>query len=274
MKTINYFLAIACVAIVFSCKQASEKATETVTEEVTEATRTVSEEVLINVDENFTSKYSPKAAASIMLAMDSLSLVDFSSNYAKIDVAKEDTWSTFNDAIVNNATIPIECWNSRPKKIEELTDGVLLDAYSFERGDEVKLGLLGFLNVNLSKKQKAIVVEFSQKGTQYCSGKTYKYFVGARLMMKITRSKNNAKLNTPQQVTASVIFGRAEVIYSLKTFGIVGPGIAELNKVGSLSEDTYQGFMQAISKLIVDMYKEKSDFIITPILNPLESNGS
>ncbi|WP_422105066.1 hypothetical protein [Winogradskyella sp.] len=93
-------------------------------------------------------------------------------------------------------------------------------------------------------------------------------------MMKITKSDKKAKLNTPQQITASVIFGRAEVTYSLKTFGIVGPGISKLSKTGALTEDTYQAFIQEISNLIVEMYKENSSFIVTPQPLPFKNNGA
>lgn len=171
--------------------------------------------------------------------------------------------STF-DVIKGARFAKNSCWQDRPKLITDLTDGVLVDAYSFKKGDERKLGLLGFLNVSLSKNQKVIVVEYSQEGTQYCNNQKYKFGVGARLMMKVTASKRNAKLNTPQQITASVIFDRAEVTYSLKTFGITGPGVGRLNKTGTLSEDTYQEFIQEISRLIVDMYKKDNTFIVVP----------
>lgn len=167
--------------------------------------------------------------------------------------------------------LPPDCWIDRPKTIQELTDGVLIYSYSFDKDDQAKLGLLGFLNVDITNKQKVMIVEYSQSGSQYCNDKKLKYGVGARLMMKITNYKNNARLNTPQQVTASVIFGRAEVTYSLQTFGITGAGIAQLNKTGSLTENTYPEFRENISELIQDIYSEDSSYIITPQLLPLQS---
>lgn len=73
-----------------------------------------------------------------------------------------------------------------------------------------------------------------------------------------------AKLNTPQQITASVIFDKAEVTFSMRTVGITGPSIASLNKAGTMSENTYTNFMTEVSKLIVEMYKDNSGIIIKP----------
>ncbi|WP_422105065.1 hypothetical protein [Winogradskyella sp.] len=59
-------------------------------------------------------------------------------------------------AITLNAMAGIDdCWTSRPKSIKDLTDGVLIDAYSFVRGDEKKLGLLGFFNTTIEKGKKS-----------------------------------------------------------------------------------------------------------------------
>ena len=181
-----------------------------------------------------------------------------------VNPKNNDTWSTVFTEEFLVGFADNDCWNNRPKTIYDLTDGVLIDVYSFEKGDEKKLDILGFFNINLEKNQKVVVIEFLQEGTQFCSNKRYKYGVGARLMLHITKVKNKAKLATPQQITASVIFGFAEVKFSLKTFGIVGPGVANLNSAGSLSEDTYQQFLQEISELIKAMYTGNKQFIITP----------
>ena len=261
MKLAKVIYLILFLVIILSCRE--EKA-----EHATEAGEDVesTEEVFINYDENFHSIYAAKNISDFNLDMSDdeiesvgkqLAIFNSMENNEKIDNLK---------GIIEN-----ECWNVRPKTIRDLTDGVLIDAYSFDKGDEKKLGLFGFFNIELSDKQKVIIVEYSQEGTQYCDSKPIKYGIGARLMMKVNKSKRNAKLNTPQQITASVIFGRAEVTYSLKTFGITGPGIGKLNKTGSLSEDTYQEFIQQISNLIVEMYKKESSFIVVPQPLPLKN---
>ncbi|WP_276366240.1 hypothetical protein [Chryseolinea sp. H1M3-3] len=168
------------------------------------------------------------------------------------------------DPIVKIPEEFLACLPTAPTRIQDLKDGVILDAYEFKRGDEAKLGFLGFLNVEIADDEKITVVEFSQTGSQVCNGNQLKYGIGARMMMRVRSKKRSAKLNTPQQITASVIFGKAEVTYSLKTFGVSGPGVGNLVKLGTLTENTYQEFMQGISDLIVDAYNNNSAFVINP----------
>ncbi|RIV47529.1 hypothetical protein [Flagellimonas pelagia] len=224
------------------------------------------DDVEIKIDENFKSVFEPQSSTLIKIDEADYDMDKFTEQLKNLELSNAAIKKEDIDYLV-----PADCWEDRPKSIEDLTDGVLIDAYSFEKGDEGKLGLLGFFGVELSKKQKVIVVEYSQEGTQRCDGENYKYGVGARLMMKVTKSKRNAKLNTPQQITASAIFGRAEVTYSLKTFGITGPGVAGLSKSGGLSEDTYQEFLQDISNLIIEMYKDESQFIVDPKPLPIKN---
>ena len=275
MESKKLLIVLTTFLLLFSCKEDKKSTKDTngvavevagkVTEEtkaaadkVTEgvdAAKDLGDEVEIKYDKNFKSIYTPKSLESFNFSKTNLD--NFSKGLKELD-------DNINNNSGFNSFYGSDCWDNRLTKIEELTDGVLIDAYSFDQGDESKLGLLGFFNVELSKKQKVIVVEYSQEGTQYCGDKRIKFGIGARLMMKVTRSKRSAKLNTPQQITASVVFGKAEVTYSLRTFGITGPGIGKLNKTGSLSEDTYQEFIQEISNLIVEMYKNESSFKVVP----------
>lgn len=158
----------------------------------------------------------------------------------------------------------ITCQSTAPKDIKGLLDGVSLQAYEYQKGDELSLAALGFANITFGKSEKVTVVEFSQTGSQMCSGEQLHYGVGARMMLRIRNMKGNAKVNTPQQISASVTFGRAEVTYSMKTFGIVGPGVSNLVKNGDLTGDTYVEFLKSISELIISMYDPKSPYIVTP----------
>ena len=139
-----------------------------------------------------------------------------------------------------------------------------LDAYKFDKNNQAKLGFLGFGNINIEDNETVIVVEYKQTGTQICDNLQLFYGVGARIMMQIKSKKTNAKVNTPQQISASVTFGRADVLFSVKTFGITGPGVARLIKSGTMTENTYVEFLNEISTLIVDSYSDSTKFEITP----------
>ena len=158
----------------------------------------------------------------------------------------------------------LDCMEKAPKSIHDLKDGLLFESYSFTNNDSIKLNLLGFSNVDFKKIDKVIVVEYSQTGSIICDNEKLKFGIGARMMMKIKKTGFNAKLDSPYQVSASVIFGKANVTFSVITFGIVGPGTKSLIKSGSLTEDTYTQFINTIANLIVDAYKENSDIVITP----------
>jgi len=147
-----------------------------------------------------------------------------------------------------------QCANQGPKTIQDLKDGVIIDAYDFLDGDEKALGLLGFFNIDIKKHERVTIIEYVQKGSILCKNKKKSYGIGARLMMRVTSHKRKAKLDTPQQITASVIFGQATVKFSMHTFGITGPGVANLNKVGSITENTYSSFVTGISSLLEEFY--------------------
>jgi hypothetical protein len=158
------------------------------------------------------------------------------------------------------------CFAQRPRRIEDLKDGVVIDAYDFVDGDEKRLGLLGFLNIDIKKHERVTVIEYLQKGSMECNGKTTSYGIGARLMMRVKSHKRNARLDTPQQITASVVFGKATVRFSMHTFGITGPGVAHLNRAGSITESTYTNFINAISELLAEAYEGGQKYIIEPQL--------
>lgn len=156
------------------------------------------------------------------------------------------------------------CQQMAPKSIQDLKDGVVIDAYDFFDGDEKALGLLGFFNVDIKKEERITVIEYLQKGSIACNNRTKKYGIGARLMMRVISHTKKARLDTPQQITASVIFGQATVKFSMHTLGITGPGVAHLNMSGSITENTYSSFILSISELLKQAYEGTGQFIICP----------
>lgn len=170
-------------------------------------------------------------------------------------------------SLSDNPTIDskkLECIKKGPKNIHDLNDGLLFDAYEFTKEDKGKLGFLGFANINFNNFDKIIVVEYSQTGSYTCEGERLKFGVGARMLMKIKKTGFGAKLDSPYQIAASVIYGKANVSFSVKTFGIVGPGVERLIKSGSLQEDTYTRFVNDIANLIVEAYQDNGKLTVTP----------
>lgn len=158
----------------------------------------------------------------------------------------------------------LTCQQNAPKAIQDLRDGVVIDAYDFFDGDEKTLGLFGFFNVDIKKQERVTVIEYLQKGSVPCNNKTNQYGIGARLMMRVISHTRKARLDTPQQITASVIFGQATVKFSMHTLGITGPGVAHLNMSGSVTENTYSSFISSISDLLRQAYDGTEQFIICP----------
>ncbi|MGD1945512.1 MAG: hypothetical protein ACFB0A_04395 [Croceivirga sp.] len=158
----------------------------------------------------------------------------------------------------------VSCRQNAPKTIQELQNGVVIDAYDFYDGDEKALNLLGFLNVDIKKQERITVIEYLQRGSVFCDNKTKQFGIGARLMMRVISHTRKARLDTPQQITASVIFGQATVKFSMHTLGITGPGVAHLNMSGSVTENTYSSFIAGISNLLKEAYNGTEHFIICP----------
>lgn len=165
---------------------------------------------------------------------------------------------------VNISPAMEQCIKSGPKDIHGLNDGLAVRAYEFDRTQAARLRWLGFVGVNFNNIDKLTVIEYCQTGSQICNQQLLKYGIGARLMMKIKKTDSKAKIDTPHQVGASVIFNMASVQFELMTFGIVGPGTSALVSAGTLSEDTYTKFIHSISSLLIEAYKTPSQFIITP----------
>ena len=56
------------------------------------------------------------------------------------------------------------CILSVPLAIQDLKDGVVIDAYDFFDGDEKALNLLGFFNIDIRKQERITVIEYLQRG--------------------------------------------------------------------------------------------------------------
>jgi hypothetical protein len=158
----------------------------------------------------------------------------------------------------------LPCYADRPTKIQELTEMANFRFLNCEDSDELSLGLLGFFNISKKNYKKMLIVEYAQTGNKLCGNKLLRYGVGARMILKVSRASWFAKLHTPQQMTASVIFGRATVEYEIVTFGITGPALSAFAKPGVLHEDSYGNFIREMGTLMLDVYKNKSAYIITP----------
>lgn len=157
------------------------------------------------------------------------------------------------------------CYNhpSAPKTIKDLNYGISLEATKIEKDNSGDLSLFGFGNISLGKKETAIVVEFMQYGFQKCDSVNLTYGVGARMLMHVKVRKGNAKVDSPQEVSASIIFNKASAKFSIKTFGIVGPGVASLVRAGTVTENTYPEFIKEIANLISNAYQSE-EYTITP----------
>jgi hypothetical protein len=242
MKTKSILLFILIAIIIGGCDNDGSVQTDPKTKEF----------VPINVD---SIKLEPELEQVIQL---------FNKNSNQMGIVSED--SLFNDGYIEIPERFKRCLDSStaPKGIRDLKYGMSLDAYKFDKNNQVKLGFLGFGNTDIEDNETVIVVEYKQTGTQRCDNLQLFYGVGARIMMHIKSKKRNAKVNTPQQISASVTFGRADVLFSVKTFGITGPGVARLIKSGTMTENTYVEFLNEISSLIVDSYSDTTRFEITP----------
>jgi hypothetical protein len=181
-------------------------------------------------------------------------------------VAPEATMLIDSALKMNNSSIPPEynCLADAPKNITDLTSGVRVLTYQFDRNNQIGLSLLGFAGVNLGSHERAIVVEYCQTGDKYCNDKNIEYCIGARMCMKINIINHNAKVETPQQVAASVTFGYVNVTYEIITVGITGSGVADLVRQGTMTESTYTDFLTKIAGIIIDIYKPNSQYIISP----------
>ena len=180
----------------------------------------------------------------------------------KEDVRKNENY--FREKQPSTSNPDSNCESQKPTTIEDLTEGLSLTTHLFNKDNQSAISLFGFGNINIGKNQQVIIVEYFQTGNHFCQENTTRYGIGARMMIKATQKKRSAKLNTPQQISASITFEYAEAEFNIKTVGITGPGTTKLIQAGKLSEDTYSKFLNSISNLILDAYEAKGDYRITP----------
>lgn len=224
-----------------------------------------SQKALINKSGSFNNKSTVVDVETIKLSEELENIATDTDSYSDWSNAQNDSSNIDEGYLIIPEKFKkcLEAANS-PKTINDLKYGISLDSYKFEKKTQAKLGFLGFGNVELEDKETAIVVEYKQAGTQVCNNMQLFYGVGARILMKVQSKKRNARVDTPQQISASITYGDANVSYSVKTFGIVGPGVSRLIKSGTMSENTYTDFLNEISALIIDSYQNSSSFTITP----------
>lgn len=107
-------------------------------------------------------------AAKINLEGEMLKIADSYSNVLKhTDIDNKGVFVDFDEG--DNTIVPsfpdvpakfVNCMSKAPKSIKDLKDGVIIETYEFEKGDEEKLGLLGFFNLEFGEREKVTVVEF------------------------------------------------------------------------------------------------------------------
>ncbi len=158
-----------------------------------------------------------------------------------------------------------DCQATRPSSINDLTEGLRLRTHNFNRDNQIGLGLFGFGHVNIGKKEKVVLVEYLQTGKHFCKNETTRYGIGARMMMKITTKSKQAKLNTPQQISASVTFGYCSVVYELDLVGISGEATSNFIKMGgNLDGDTYNEFIDSVTDIVSAAYNNEERYVIDP----------
>lgn len=223
------------------------------------------------------SNYSTNSALALYKSNSAINdlMIEKSNNFVNSEfVADWNNMSVQTDYLKSKnldfAFLESNCYENKPKSIRDLTAGLSLRAYKFDKDNQGSLSLFGFANVEIGRKESVVLLEFLQTGNHICESNPEIYGVGARMMMKITSKKRRAKINSPQQISASVTFGLAEVEFSMKTIGITGPGTANLVNQGSMTENTYSNFLKSVSNLIVDAYKAESSYFIDPQLIPKE----
>ncbi len=157
-----------------------------------------------------------------------------------------------------------KCLDKIPSDIHGLKDGMMFRFFELKVGQEAVLGALGF-KLNIGSVKKAMIVEIFQTGSHNCDEKIYNYGVGARFFLQVKSKKFGAKLDSPQQITASVIFGKASVTYEWRTFGLTGAGIEPyIGGTGELNENSYNNFVHGMHKIFADAYKNDKKIIVFP----------
>ena len=84
----------------------------------------------------------------------------------------------------------------------------------------------------------------------------------------LPKSVSGLALLIGSEVTIGLVIGliMKVILSALHTFGITGPGVANLNRVGSITENTYSSFISGISDLLADAYEGSNQYIIYPQL--------
>ena len=186
-----------------------------------------------------------------------------------------ETFETSSDYEIEdlNLAFDIACLDPANAPNWEQLNNVSMRSYYFNKKNKGGLKLLGFGGFDISKNQVVCVVEYSQKKIIPCDDDYLTWGFGIRMMMHIKKADKNAKLDSPTKIAASVTFGYASASYSVQTFGVAGPGIADFIEAGDdMTSNTYSRFISLTANFVREIYGEQNNYNITPELILIEPN--
>lgn len=170
--------------------------------------------------------------------------------------------------VVNKEAVP-SC--ETPKTLKDLNSGLKQLFYEMTSNNAANLSLFGMGNIDLSKKQKMVIVDYIQFKDLSCEEKPLRYGVGARLFLHIKKVKAGINVMKLPELAAAVETGKASVTYSIETVGVTGDKIQMvLPEAGDFNVGAYGKITNAVDEIRKLMRDNTEGVNITPQLIPTE----
>tara|TARA_R110001599_G_scaffold331474_1_gene546276 strand:+ start:759 stop:1613 length:855 start_codon:yes stop_codon:yes gene_type:complete len=179
-----------------------------------------------------------------------------------------------NYLLLNELDLDNSCISPEAAPEWRLCTDTGMQVYYFNKSSKTHLKLLGFGGINLKGNEIVCIAEYSQRVSIPCADNNdVTWGFGIRMMMHVKSSEKGAKLDNPSKIAASVTFGYASVSYSIKTFGVAGPGIADFIDADDMTTNSYGRFTGLIAKFIREIYSTSNTYDIDPRVMLVEPNG-
>lgn len=157
-----------------------------------------------------------------------------------------------------------------PRTMRELSGGMKKLFYQFNSKNSANLALFGVANIELSKKEVMVIVDFVQYKDVACPGGSVRFGVGARLFLHIKQLQGGIRVTDLPKLAAGVELGKASVTYSVETIGITGDAIrAALPNTGDFNVEAYGKVMSAVDRIQMLARDGQEGVVIDPQIIPM-----
>lgn len=152
------------------------------------------------------------------------------------------------------------CKQFQTCQLKDLSSGQDKFIKMVDKKSEAMLGLFGLANLKLDKKDKVMIIDYTEYKDASCADESdpVRMGVGVRVAIFIRNDNSGLKLTTPAQVAAAAELNKIQAELRLSVFGFTNETsrkvMEEFGKTGSnLNVEHYHQLLDQVSRIMASM---------------------